>query len=137
MRLPGMDELLARSIENDTGVEINLEQRLIALAGQTHTVVLRLEQRMADGTVTMREARQTLGEVGSLVVALQAALESAKISLRFNRLHNQVMGAMRCGLDPRSREAQERFPLLRLLDPEEGTIVQFPVVEREPEEVVA
>lgn len=136
MRLPGPHEFLARSLECDTARELTLKRTLLASMAQARGALRALQGRMADGVVTMAEARRTLEEISAVLAIQEAALQSAEISLRYNRIHNEVMGALRAGLDPRGAEAQARFPLLRLLD-REGSIVRFPAPESEPEDLVA
>lgn len=119
-RLPGPQEFLAVSLENDTAVELELVFGL-------HRLVQGILVDLADGEITTAEISLRLEQVRSLAAR-------AERSLQYNRVHNAVLGALRAGLDPRTPAARARFPLLRELDPREATLLRFP---GEPEEVVA
>lgn len=136
MRLPGGQEFLARSLECDTAREIDVVRKARRALAEGRRAVHRLRFRMADGQVTMAEAQETLREVEGLLAAMAAVLEDADVSLLYNKIHNELMCALRADLDPRGAKARARFPLLRLLDTDEGTVVGMPAAG-EPEAVVA
>jgi len=115
MRLPGGQEFLARSLECDTAREIDVVRKARRALAEGRRAVHRLRFRMANG---------------------QAVLEDADVSLLYNKIHNELMCALRADLDPRGAKARARFPLLRLLDTDEGTVVGMPAAA-EPEAVVA